>query len=229
MKNSINRKKIALLLPHTDTTLEYDLKRILPHSISIHSERMWLEEVTVESEKKMLKEEVPRAIEYLRSVQPDIGIFGCTSAGSIYGTDGDAEIKRKIATFLRCKSLTAFSAVIECLQHLQPKKLAVISPYIDELHTHISDELENIGFHITYSKGFGLQSDADIGHVEPQEIINFIQEDREEIEKADCLFISCTNFRAFECKESLEALLNIEVVTSNYAIFKQIFDYLGKH
>ena len=46
-------KRIALLLPNTDTILETDLQISLPSNIIIHTARMQLDEVGKEAEKRM--------------------------------------------------------------------------------------------------------------------------------------------------------------------------------
>ena len=53
-------KRIALLLPNTDTILETDLQISLPSNIIIHTARMQLDEVGKEAEKRMLAALQPR-------------------------------------------------------------------------------------------------------------------------------------------------------------------------
>src|SRR5699024_10941898 len=92
-EESMNKiRRIGLIIPHTDTTLEYDLQRELPSHYVIHTERMWLEDVSIESEKEMLENELPRAIRYLKQLKLDLVIFGCTSAGAINGAGGDDQV-----------------------------------------------------------------------------------------------------------------------------------------
>ena len=78
-------RRIALILPNTDTTLERDLQARLGGAHGVHSERVWLETVTVDAEETMLREEVPRAARYLQPIRPDAAVFGCTSAGALRG------------------------------------------------------------------------------------------------------------------------------------------------
>ena len=52
--SSRDLKRIALLLPNTDTILETDLQISLPSNIIIHTARMQLDEVGKEAEKRMV-------------------------------------------------------------------------------------------------------------------------------------------------------------------------------
>ena len=59
---------VAYLIPHTDVTGEIDCHRMLPDCV-VHVKRMWLDEVSEEAERKMVQEELPRALHYLLSVR----------------------------------------------------------------------------------------------------------------------------------------------------------------
>jgi len=69
----------------------------------------------------------------------------------------------------------------------------------------------------------GLDNDLDIGTVPPEEIRRFVVTATQSADPVpDCVFVSCTTFRAFEVAEDLERELGIPVVTSNRAVFQVI-------
>lgn len=214
--------RIGLLIPHTDTTLEYDLKRELPSHCSIHTERMWLDNVTIESEKKMIEKELPRALTYLKAIDVDVVIFGCTSAGSIYGLEGDRRVKMKMSDELNCPSISAYSAVHHALNERDAHEVAVVTPYIESVTKSVVKGLENENFTIPFFKGMGMENDIDIGKTKPEEILDFIHMHHENIENVDTLFISCTNLRALECQRTIESEYHVNVITSNGAIIREI-------
>ena len=43
----------------------------------------------------------------------------------------------------------------------------------------------------------------------------------------DLLFASCTNFRAFDAREAIQAALGVPVVTSNQAALAAVLDQIG--
>lgn len=96
-------KRIALLLPNTDTILETDLQISLPSNIIIHTARMQLDEVGKEAEKRMVDEELPRAVSALKHITNfDGAVFGCTSASAVYGEEGLSRISRELEDGLDC-------------------------------------------------------------------------------------------------------------------------------
>ena len=106
-------KRIALLLPNTDTILETDLQISLPSNIIIHTARMQLDEVGKEAEKRMVDEELPRAVSALKHITNfDGAVFGCTSASAVYGEEGLSRISRELEDGLDCPATNAFSAVL---------------------------------------------------------------------------------------------------------------------
>jgi len=218
----VENKRIALLIPHTDTTLELDLKRELPKNISLHVERMYLKNVSKEAELIMRKEEMPRAIGYLRDIKPNFCIFGCTSASAIGGVEGEKKLKKDIKKEIECDSITAFGAVLDTFKENKSKKIAVFAPYTYDLTEGIVGSIVRAGFNVHCYASMNLLSDYQIGKISPSKIIEFVLIHKKEINDADMIFISCTNLRAFECIDYLEKKLNKKVVTSNYAILKLI-------
>ena len=61
----MNKLHVALLITHTDITIEADLHQSLAPSYVIHAQRMWLDNVEEEAEKRMVDIEFPKALQYL--------------------------------------------------------------------------------------------------------------------------------------------------------------------
>src|SRR6202035_2422365 len=82
----------------------------------------------------------------------------------------DNAIREKIEKMAGARAITVLQAVLAQLRTIGPRKLAVFTPYIEDL-----------------TKGTA----------------------------ADCIFLSCTNWRAIEAIETLHRKLGIPVVSSN--------------
>lgn len=52
---------VAYIIPHTDVTAEMDCHAMLPRHV-LHVQRMWLDEVGEDAERKMVAQELPRAL-----------------------------------------------------------------------------------------------------------------------------------------------------------------------
>lgn len=219
-------KRIALLIPHTDITLETDLRLFLDNNFIIHTQRMFLEDVSKESEEKMVNNELPKSINYLKNITNfDGAIFGCTSASVIYGNEGLKTINNIIKSNLNCKSITAYEGVINEIKKRKVKNISLLSPYTEEVNNIMAKQLIKEGIKVEFMKGLNLLKDKDISNVEPNLISKFILDNKKEIEETDLCFISCTNFRSTEVLKDLNNKFNTELISSNSSIINYLKNF----
>lgn len=220
-------RRIGLLVPSSDTVMEPDLWRRLPIDVSLHVARMYLESTTISGEEKMLQEELKPAARRLSSVKPNLMIFGCTSAAGLHGLDGDARIAKQVTEITGSQTITVTQAAIEEIKSIRPQNVFLFTPYVPELTERLLITFQEAGLPVVDNHGLGLDSDLDIAAVTPEEICNVVVEHvRSLSEMPDCIFVSCTTFRAFEATDVIENELSIPVLTSNKAAFRAILNYL---
>ena len=220
--------RIALMVPHTDTTLEWDLQRALAGRYSVHTQRLWLDDVSETAEETMLRVEVPRAAAYLRPLAPDLLVFGCTSAGAIRGAAGDRRFTAWLAEAVDAPVVSAFGGVVRDLERRAgAAPVQLITPYTSALHARMAGALVDAGVRVTGGGCMGLSDDCAIGRVEPAAVTAFAAEQIGYDAAPAHLFVSCTNLRAAECADALAARLGLEVTTSNSAILARLNEHLG--
>ena len=89
-----------------------DCLRMLPGHV-VHAERMWLDEVGKQAEQKMVRDELPRALRYLKGIAAfKCAVFGCTSASVANGRAGMEAIEKLMSDELGCPAITVFGAVL---------------------------------------------------------------------------------------------------------------------
>ncbi len=196
--------------------MEPDLHRSLPTNFIVSTTRIFLEHVTREAEVRMLAEDLPRAAHLIRTTAPDAVVFGCTSAGSLDGLAHDAKIGEQIGEITKARTVTVVQAVLAELQRISPASVAVFTPYVQDLTDSVARCVSDGGYPVVRAAGMGLGENLAIGRVTPEEIVSFV-EARLSDTPADCVFLSCTNWRAMEAISELEARLRLPVVTSNQA------------
>ena len=217
--------RIGLIVPSSNTVMEPDFHRHFPPPSIVSTTRIFLETVTRESELRMLEEDLPKAIQLIKTTTPDVVVFGCTSAGAIGSDDHIADMIEK-ATGAR--AVTVLRAVLTNLQQIAPRKVAVFTPYIDDLTTSIATSLTEAGYPPINAAGMGIQSNLEIGTVPPAEIIRFVESHLENC-APDCLFLSCTNWRAIEAIDALQTKLGIPVITSNQSAIAAVRQATAQH
>jgi maleate isomerase len=213
--------RVALLVPSSNTVMENDLHAALPkHQYTVHTDRMYLIETTRKAEQRMIEEFAARAADDLGTLEPDVLIFGCTSAGSLFGLDYDAKVCRELGERAGCPSIGVVSAVAEALDRQRWRRLAVITPYNDDLTSSVACAV-SAGRQIVCAYGMGITSNVALADPSPDEIVAFAR-DKLAGKSFDGVFVSCTNFRALEARAALEEALDVPVVTSNSAVIEAI-------
>ena len=210
---------IAYVAPHTDVVGEMDCLRMLPDHV-VHTERMWLDEVSEQAEQKMVCDELPRSLRYLKGIAPfKCAIFGCTSASVVNGRAGMETIEKLMSDELGCPAITVFGAVLKEIRTRHAKSVAVFTPYTNEVNAFLKNTMETFGVNVIYMAGIGLVSDNDIAALTPKEIKSFAQKKAPELpEETDLCFFSCTNVRSAEVREDLSQILGRPLITSNQCV-----------
>jgi maleate isomerase len=216
------RRRIGVLVPSSNTVMENDLHQGLPKDrYTVHTARMHLEETTAQAERRMIEEYAPAAAEQARGVRPDLLVFGCTSGGSLGGLAYDREVCGRLGGLAGCRCIGVLSSVAEALERRRVRRLAVATPYIQELTDTIVASLTEQGFEVVAARGMGISVNFDLARPTPDEIADFVL-GALGTAPADAVFVSCTNFRSLEATPRIEAATGLPVVTSNSAVLETV-------
>ena len=207
-------KRIGLLIPSSNVVMEADFYRNLPSQVSVHTARMFMEDTTVAGESRMLDEFVMPAARDVATARPHVIVFGCTSAGALRGNAYDSQLCQAITDQTGVAVISVISAVRRALAKEGLRRVAVITPYIEDLNDKIQKSLEDDGLLVTSIHGMGVSENFAISEVSPSEIVAFALEVVDPAE-ADGLFVSCTNFRAMAASPELRRSFPSLVMTSN--------------
>lgn len=215
-------KRVGVIVPSSNTVMENDLHRGLPKErYTVHTSRMYLVTTTREAEIRMIEDYAPKAAEDVGTAGLDLLVFGCTSAGSLFGLDYDRKVCADLGKRAGCDSLGTISAVNEALDRRNFKRLAVITPYIEDLTNAVACAAAAAGREVVASHGMGIDVNVELADPTPDDIVAFARDKLKGVEM-DGLFVSCTNFRALEALPALEAAFKVPVVTSNSAVIEAV-------
>lgn len=215
------RLRIALLVPSSNTVMENDLHAALPKErFTVHVDRMFLVETTRACEIEMIEQHAPAAARDLGTLKPDLLVFGCTSAGSLFGLEYDAKVCRELGQLAGCPALGVVSSVSQALTRRSVRRVAVITPYNEDLTDAVARAVA-ANTEVVCAHGMGITDNVALADPTPQQILSFARE-RLQGAQFDCVFVSCTNFRAYEALDQLEQTFGVPVVTSNSSVIEAI-------
>lgn len=209
-----HRKKFGLILPSSNTTMEWEFQRLLPSFVSLHTSRVRLSNVNVES-LQLMEEELDRAAKEVADAAVDLICYGCTSGSLIQGSRHEEGITKRMHEITGIPSLTTAGAVCDALHDFNVRCLGVVTPYIEQVNEREQAFFEDREFEVVSLSGLGLSDNIEIGAQNPETVYNLVMQISHA--EADAVFISCTNLRTIEIIEKLEHVLDKPVISSNTA------------
>lgn len=212
--NSRRTSRVALIVPASNTVMECDFSRAEDSDVEVTVWRIHLDSVTRAAEERMLEEELPVRLDEIAPTEPNLVVFGCTSAGALGGLGHDASIAQSIVEATGADVVTVVGAMVERLDSVGCTQVAVFTPYSAELTRAVAACVTESGHDVTMATGMGFVDNGDIGNVAPDDIVSFVRERMQGL-NPDAVFLSCTNWRALEVIEPLQEVLGVPVLTSN--------------
>lgn len=217
------RARIGLIVPSSNTATEAEFNALRPAKVSLHSARMLLTHGTIEQLARMAQD-TEMAAELIATARPSIVAFACTT-GSLFGGPGwDEKLIERIQKITKVPTTTTSTAVIRAFREMGIKKVAVGTPYNEELNKVEVVFFEAAGIKVLEMKGLDLTVE-EMHHLPLERYMELARQVNKP--DADAVFLSCTNLKAVPIVESLEKELGKPVFSSNIATFWDVMCRLG--
>jgi len=214
--NKYQNPKIGLIALASDYMIEKDfIKIIKDKKVDLFVNRI---ECFNPLTKKNLIKMSEKVTEVTKDILPnekiDCVAYGCTSGTIAAGYEA---IEKKIKNAKPEAIVTTPStASIKALKKLNIKKIAIFTPYSKKLNDEVLDFFKNENFEIKANSYFNIESDIDIGKVDPNYLYEVLS--KMDLNGAEALFVSCTALPALSIIDKLEKKLNITVLSSNQTL-----------
>ncbi|MGH3088432.1 MAG: maleate cis-trans isomerase family protein [Rubrobacteraceae bacterium] len=204
---------IGIITPF-DLVLDREYWRWLPENASLHITRTPTVELPVGIEFVSLISQaavIMRAVRDLAIASPEVIAYACASGSFVEGLAGEARLRAAMEEAGAKRAVTTSGALLEALQALDAKRVAVGTPYDGEVTERLSRFLAEAGRDTVSNAFLGLT--GDIFRVSADSVRALaIAVDRPE---ADAVFLSCTNLRTFRVLPELEKELGKPVLSAN--------------
>ena len=207
-------RRLGLIIPSSNTTMESEFYAMLPPEVTLHIARLRLREVTVEELTRM-EEKIEEEALKLKDAGVEVIGYGCTSGSLFRGKNHDRKIEVRIEKCSQLPAVATARAVIEALNFLGADKIAVATPYIEQINSLEESFLSLNGFEVVNLKGLGIRSNHQIGKLKADKAYELVK--GLQYKKADAIFISCTNFLTLPVIKRLEEETKKPVISSNTA------------
>jgi maleate isomerase len=219
------RAKLGLIVPSSNTAAEVEFGEHVPEGVSVHTSRMPLESVTAGALDAMSDRAVECA-ELLAHADVDAVAYACTTGSLLHGPGFDSELEEELAAAADCPAVATALSVDRAFEALDVERIAVRTPYNEELNGREREYFEAAGYAVESIDGKGIEENVAIGALAPEDAYRQVKE-TVDASDVDAVFVSCTNYRTLATIEPLEDDLGVPVVTSNAATLWDAYRIAG--
>jgi maleate isomerase len=211
------RAAIGLIVLATDQTIEHEWRRLLGlPGIALYESRILNDaQVTPETLAAMEARLVEAASVILPGLPLDVVAFGCTSASMVIGEERVFERLREARPGVACT--TPITAAFAAFEALGVRRLALLTPYRDDINRFMRDYIEARGFGVPVMGSFNEEDDRKAARIDAASV----RDAAIELGRSgaiDAVFVSCTSLRLVDAVGEIEAALGKPVTSSNHAM-----------
>lgn len=205
---------IGLVLPF-DSALDREFWRYVPGPVDLFLARtphvggpLGVPTIAAVSEESNV---LPIVEDMVAALDPDIVVYACTSGSFMRGMGGCTRLTKEMEQRGSRRAGSTSEFLLEALTALGARKVAVATPYDDEMTAMLVDFLAEGGFETVSVRNLGMTGNPkDV----PSDEVAALAEAADHPD-ADVLFMSCTNLHTFDLVTDLERRLGKPVLTAN--------------
>lgn len=197
-----------------DLVLDHEYWQWVPDQASLHITRTPALEMSMDLGMASAIGEagvVAEATRSLLTATPRVVVYACTSGSFVGGLDGEARLRAAMEQAGAPHALTTSGALLQALESLNVRRVAVATPYDSEVTVKLSEFLAEAGYETVSGAFLGLT--GDIFRVN-RETVRLLARAADRTE-ADAVFLSCTNLRTFDVLPEIEEVLGKPILTAN--------------
>ena len=219
------QRRLGVLIPSSNTVVESELARALPHNVSLHSARLpHLGRVEPDAVGAMC-DNIERAALMLASAAVDLIVVFAAVPTLLRGDRSDREIALLVSEVTGTPSTTTSSAMIAALRELKVRRLALGTPFVPSINEKVVAFLRAHDFEVLADRGLAIQANVDIGRLSPESARRMaIEIDQPQ---ADAVLLACTNWQTLEAIDAAEQAIGKPVITTTQASLWQVSRLLG--
>lgn len=204
--------RIGSLVPSSNTTQEIEFRSAMPANVSLHSARLGL--TTIEAQSTIgIAEQLERESRKLADAEVDVVLLAATAPSSRRGLGYDRDLIRRMEQATGRPAITASTALLQALEVLDLRTVAVAAPWTGEVNAFVVDFIEAAGHRVAAAQTLGLVRNAEIGNLPPDSAFDLgASVDRAD---ADAVVLLCGNWPTKLIIDPLEKRLGKPVLSTN--------------
>lgn len=220
------RAKIGSVQPSNGGIFSYEFYKIAPEGVLLVTTSTNVQALT-KSELERAFSQYEQAGRILAYDNVDFIVVGGGPVVALKGLGADREIAQRIQDDTGIPTIHKFTATFEALRKLNVNKVAVVTPFRDEVNAREKNFMELNGFEVVNIKGLQVERNVEISNLPPYAAYRLAKETFRETPHAEGIYISCGRWQTLAYIEALEQDLKVPVVTSCQAAIWAAFSRTG--
>ena len=233
----LKRQRIGLIVPSSNITLETELPALLRRQearthqrFSIHSHRLGLRDVTLESLRAM-NQHAEHAGALLGHASVDALVYGCLIAALSEGRGAHRLIEARLQESVSANGqstpiVSSAGALINTLKRANYRKVGILAPYHPNLTEKLVSYFADEGIQVHTTRSLNITDNLSVGELDPMMLL---EELRHFPDSLDALVLSaCVQMPSLEAIAAAEARLDIPVITALTATTSELLETLGQ-
>lgn len=209
------RPSLGLIVLQSDETTESDFARLFAgHRLLVSRVPSGLA-VTKETLTAMANDLPAAAALFPRAARFKAVGYGCTSGATLIGPE---RVQSLVQSGCETEAVTnPLTAAFAAFKALDLQRVGILSPYIGPVAQELKATFEAGGITVPATLSFGEETEENVARIAHKSILTAARALHSQ-DKMDALFLSCTNLRALDVIDTLEAELNCPVLCSNQVL-----------
>jgi maleate isomerase len=204
-------KRIGLLVPSSNTTVEPEFYRALPADVSLHVGRLPIEQVTPDHVAEMVGPLETEARK-LAAANVDVIVLGAAAPSFLKGRGYDRQVAARIEQATGKPATTASTALLASLQALGVRRIALGTAYSTKVNDIAIGFLNANGIEVINTECLGLVDNLEIGRLDVESAYRVGR--TVNCPEAEAVTFLCTNWQSMEIIERLEGEIGKPVLSS---------------
>ncbi len=213
------RKRIGIVVPSTNTSVQPECEMLRPKGVTNHIARISIKERPLTSEQAFLehvqamRDGMRGAIDQVMTCQPDHVIMAVALEAFWGGVQQADELQRELSERARVGVSMGSTATVAALRRLGAKRIAVLTPHQPRGDEQVRHYFEDAGLEVKRLVGLKCASPVLIAHTTAKQMIDALKAlDGDDI---DALVQVGTNLAAIEVCTQAERWLGKPVLAIN--------------
>ena len=212
------RARIGVIVPPSNTVNEAEFARMAPDGVTFHFTRSPLHKDPAADDFREMMADLEQALGDLVACNVGLTTYACTAGSMACPAD---RLLGKMKDVAKVEAVSTAGAILQALEALGVRCIAMATPYTDATNDHEREYLEEHGIEVLATAGLGLNTSLEmiqkISRVPPPQVLAHARS--VDHPDAEALLICCTDFNTLDVIEPLERELGKPVVSSNTATF----------